>query len=158
MEQQEVRVFSGNLRSRIEKLAGILGAQTTKTMDSDEKYDRIKAGDAGLDIVSFLKLDEASHIPVALAQCTCSYDEWINKQGSINSDTWRARIDPIAPFWRYMYVPFFCHNASGKFEQPTEIHTCLIDRQRIINLLDLHPELFEQLESLKIRELITEIW
>ena len=53
---------------------------------------------------------------------------------------------------------FFAIAASGKFEQPTEIHTCLIDRQRIINLLDLHPELFEQLESLKIRELITEIW
>ena len=76
-------------------------------MDADKRYDRIKAGDAGLDIVSFLKLDEASHIPVALAQCTCSYDEWINKQESINSDTWRTRIDPIAPFWRYMYVPFY---------------------------------------------------
>lgn len=109
-------------------------------------------------IVSFLKLDEASHIPVALAQCTCSYDEWINKQESINSDTWRTRIDPIAPFWRYMYVPFYCHNASGKFEQLTDIHTCLIDRQRILCLLDLHHELFEQLESLQLQVLINNIW
>jgi len=155
---RDTNLFHGNLRSRIEQLAEFLGAQTTKTMDADKRYDRIKAGDAGLDIVSFLKLDEASHIPVALAQCTCSYDEWINKQESINSDTWRARIDPIAPFWRYMYVPFYCHNASGKFEQSTDIHTCLIDRQRILCLLDLHHELFEQLESLQLEVLINNIW
>ena len=155
---RDTNLFHGNLRSRIEQLAEFLGAQTTKTMDADKRYDRIKAGDAGLDIVSFLKLDEASHIPVALAQCTCSYDEWINKQESINSDTWRTRIDPIAPFWRYMYVPFYCHNASGKFEQLTDIHTCLIDRQRILCLLDLHHELFEQLESLQLQVLINNIW
>ena len=66
--------------------------------------------------------------------------------------------DPIAPFWRYMYVPFYCHNASGKFEQLTDIHTCLIDRQRILCLLDLHHELFEQLESLQLQVLINNIW
>ncbi|NSD31838.1 hypothetical protein [Coprococcus comes] len=158
VSKDDTNLFHGNLRSRIEQLAEFLGAQTTKTMDADKRYDRIKAGDAGLDIVSFLKLDEASHIPVALAQCTCSYDEWINKQESINSDTWRTRIDPIAPFWRYMYVPFYCHNASGKFEQLTDIHTCLIDRQRILCLLDLHHELFEQLESLQLQVLINNIW
>lgn len=155
---RDVSIFGGNLRSRIEQLAGCLGAQTTKTMDADKKYDRIKAGDAGLDIVSFLKLDSASHIPVALGQCTCSYDKWIEKQESINRDTWHARIDPIAPFWRFMYVPFFCRDASGKFEHPAEIHTCLIDRQRILTLLDSHEELFDELRPLKIKELIREIW
>lgn len=57
-----------------------------------------------------------------------------------------------------MYVPFYCHNASGKFEQLTDIHTCLIDRQRILCLLDLHHELFEQLESLQLQVLINNIW
>lgn len=155
---RDTSMFSGNLRSRIEKLASCLGAQTTKTMDADLKYDWIKAGDAGLDIVSFVKLDSASHIPVALGQCTCSYDKWIEKQESINRDTWRARIDPLAPFWRFMFVPFFCRDASGKFEQPTQIHTCLIDRQRILTLLDLHEELFTELCPLKIKELMQEIW
>ena len=155
---RDVSIFGGNLRSRIEQLAACLGAQTTKTMDADPKYDRIKAGDAGLDIVSFLKLDEASHIPVALGQCTCSYDKWIEKQESINWDTWRARIDPLAPFWRFMYVPFFCRTASGMFEQPSEIHTCLIDRQRILALLDSHKELFRETDSLKIKKIILEIW
>ncbi len=151
-------IFKGTLRTRIIQLANFLGAQTTKTMDKDEKYDRIHAGDAGLDIVSFLKLDTASHIPLALGQCTCSYDEWINKQSSINRDTWSARIEPLAPFWRYMYVPFFCHDASGRLENSAEIYTCLIDRQRILNIFELHNELFTETAILNIKGLIKEIW
>lgn len=125
----------------------------------DEDLDELQRGEAE----HSLKYDKLSSVignyyEIALAQCTCSYDEWINKQESINSDTWRTRIDPIAPFWRYMYVPFYCHNASGKFEQLTDIHTCLIDRQRILCLLDLHHELFEQLESLQLQVLINNIW
>ena len=65
---------------------------------------------------------------------------------------------PIRKANPYMYVPFYCHNASGKFEQLTDIHTCLIDRQRILCLLDLHHELFEQLESLQLQVLINNIW
>ena len=151
-------LFRGTLRTRISQLANILGAQTTKSMDKDEKYDRIHAGDAGLDIVSFLKLDNASHIPLALGQCACSYDEWMDKQSSIDNDTWSTRIDPLAPFWRYMYVPFFCHDASGRLENLTEIHTCLIDRQRILNIFDLHNELFTETSILNIMDLIKEIW
>lgn len=151
-------LFQGTLRTRIGKLANILGAQTTKSLDRDRKYDRIYAGDAGLDIVSFLKLDNASHIPLALGQCACSYEEWINKQSSIDCDTWSARIDPLAPFWRYMYVPFFCHDASGRLENLTEIHTCLIDRQRILNIFELHNELFTETAILNIENLIKEIW
>lgn len=151
-------LFNGTLRSRISQLANILGAQTTKSMDSNKKYDLIHAGDAGLDIVSFLKLDDASHIPFALGQCTCSYDEWINKQFSIDRETWSARIDPLAPFWRYMYIPFFNHDASGRLENPTQVYTCLIDRQRILKIIDLHNELLVETAPLNIKDLIMEIW
>lgn len=150
--------FSGDLRSRIRQLAELLGAQTTKVLDDDTRYDRIRAGDAGLDIVSVLKLDDTSHIPFALGQCTCSYENWVDKQRSIDQDTWRARIDPIAPFWRFMFVPFFCRNASGRFERPTDIHTCLIDRQRILTILERHPGLYRDLRMLKLKERLQEIW
>ncbi len=155
---RETGFFKGTLRTRISQLANMLGAQTTKTMDRDARYDRTHAGDAGLDIVSFLKLDNASHIPLALGQCACSYDEWMNKQSSIDRDTWIARIEPLAPFWRYMYVPFFCHDASGRLENLTEIYTCLIDRQRILNIFELHNELFTETAILNIKDLIKEIW
>lgn len=151
-------IFTGNLRTRIAKLADLLGAQTTKSMDSNERYDRVHAGDAGLDIVSYVKLDNSSHIPFALGQCACSYVEWKNKQYSISSDEWRARIDPMAPFWQYMFVPFSCHNAAGKFEEVTEIHTCLIDRQRILSILDMEENLFAETGTLGIAALLREVW
>lgn len=154
---REASLFKGNLRKRIEQLAECLGTTTTKSMDRDDYYDRVNAGDDGLDIVSFLKLDNASHIPFALAQCTCSYDEWVNKQKSIDSASWRARFDSLAPFWEFMYVPFFYRNASGRFEQSTKVYTCLIDRERILNILELHNELFHELEFLNIENLIEEI-
>lgn len=56
---RDTNLFHGNLRSRIEQLAEFLGAQTTKTMDADKRYDRIKAGDAGLDILHW----ESWHTP-----------------------------------------------------------------------------------------------
>ncbi len=151
-------LFKGNLRARIGKLADCLGAYTTKAIDQDDRYDRICAGDGGLDIVSFLKLDDASHIPVAFGQCTCSYDEWINKQVSISYGVWRRKIESLAPLWCYMYVPFVCHSISGKFEQPAEIHTCLIDRQRILNILERHMGLYQEEDSLELKKLIQEVW
>lgn len=150
--------FQGNLRSRIKILADCLGAQTTKTMDSDRRYDSVHGGDAGLDLVSFVKLDHASHIPFALGQCTCSYDHWIDKQPSINRGAWRSKMEPLAPFWRFLFVPFSCHNALGRFEQATEIHTCLIDRQRILHILQSHCHLLEEMRHFKLGELLREAW
>lgn len=135
-----------------------MNEQTTKTLDENKRYDRIHAGDAGIDLVSFLRLDFASYIPFALGQCTCSYDEWIDKQISINLDTWHARMEPLAPFWQFMYVPFSCHNVLNRFEQASEIHTCLIDRQRILHILKSHDYLIHEMESFNLNELIKEIW
>ena len=151
-------VFHGNLRTRIMQLAECLGAQTTKIIDQDERYDRIRGGDGGLDIVSFLKLDDSSHIPFAFAQCTCSYDEWIDKQKAVGYDVWSTRIAPLAPFWSCMFVPFFCQNASGRFENATEIHTCVIDRKRILNLLNSNHKLFCETELKELKELLKKIW
>lgn len=151
-------VFVGNLRTRIEKLADLLGAQTTKSMDRNERYDRIPAGDAGLDIVSYVKLDNASHIPLALGQCACSYEKWKEKQYSISRDEWTACIDPLAPFWQYMFVPFFCRNAAGRFEEETKIHTCLIDRQRILSILDMQEGLLAETGTLGIAALLRDVW
>lgn len=137
--------FVGNLRVRVQKLAECFNAQTTKTFDVDPKYD-VAGGDAGIDLVAFNKIDEASHIPIALAQCTCSYTNWEIKQESVNMESFTQKIMPVAPFGQYMFVSFFCRNATGKFENPTTITTCLIDRLRIIKLIDRHQELYDYID------------
>lgn len=132
-------MFTGTLRKRIEKLAKCFGANTTKTFDNDTRLD-VPAGDAGLDLVAYNKLDNSTHIPIALGQCTCSYTKWEIKQEDINREKWKQKIEPLPPFQEYMFVSFFCRDAGGKFEKPTTITTCLIDRQRILKVLDLHKQ------------------
>lgn len=136
---RENSLFTGNLRTRIEKLAFCLGAQTTKSFDVDKQFD-VAGGDEGIDMVAFNKIDNASHIPVAFGQCTCSYSKWEIKQEEINQDAWVQKIMPLAPFGKYMFVSFFCRDATGQFENPTTITTCLIDRLRILKILSKHNQ------------------
>lgn len=132
-------IFKGNLRTRIEKLADCFGAETTKTFDMDKQFD-VPGGDEGIDLVAFNKIDDATHIPIVLAQCTCSYEKWEIKQEEINQQAWNQKIMPLAPFGKYMFVSFFCREATGKFENPATITTCLIDRLRILKIIEKHNE------------------
>lgn len=147
--------FTGNLRSRIEILAKCFNSETTKSFDSDQQFD-VSAGDEGIDLVAFNHIDEATHIPIALGQCTCSYLKWEIKQEEINQDAWTQKIIPIAPFGKYMFVSFFCRNTWGKFENPTTITTCLIDRLRILLTIRRHNEIFEKINALEQVSLIKE--
>lgn len=155
---REEGLFKGTLRARIEQLAKLLGATTTKQMDEEDRFDRSRGGDGGVDIISFLPIDKASHIPFAFAQCTCSYDNWVAKQASIGEDVWGNLIRPLAPYMRYMFVPFSCHNTSGAFEEVTNIHTCLIDRIRILAIVSVHPEINGEIKHLELEKTMSEIW
>lgn len=119
-------IFSGNLRTRIKQLANCIGGNTTKSFDNDNQFD-VPGGDEGLDLVAYLKLDGATHIPIAFGQCTCSHEDWDIKQESINQENWNRKIEGLAPYTRFMFVPFYCRLANGQFENPTTISTCLID-------------------------------
>lgn len=127
--------YTGNLRTRIEILAKDLGAVPTPSLNEDKQYDRIPNGDAGLDIVAYYPLDKSQYIPFCFAQCTCSYSKWMDKQDSIGYDDWNNLITPIPYYGKYMMVPFSCHNAAGRFENITKIHTFLIDRIRLLRII-----------------------
>lgn len=144
---REGEMFTGNLRNRLNRLAECFGARTTKSFDADSQFD-VPSGDEGIDLVAFNKLDSATHIPIAIGQCTCSYLNWENKQKDISREYWRYKMEPLPPFEEYMFVSFFCRNANGKFENPTTITTCLIDRLRIFRLMELHNELLNNIDVL----------
>lgn len=138
--------FTGNLKTRLGQLAECFGARTTKDLDDDPQFNA-SAGDEGIDLVAFNKLDSASHIPIAIGQCTCSYSKWEDKQKDISREYWRYKISPLPPYTEYMFVPFFCRNAAGKFEHRTTITTCLMDRLRLIKLLELHEDIFDNIDN-----------
>ena len=127
-------VFDGTVRERIEKLADMLNTRTTFTFKENERYD-VTSGDAGLDIVSFATLDAESFSPLIMAQCACSYDDWGNKQNDINEAKWGHIFESIAPYMKFMFVPFFLRNNTNDFLNKTEIYTCLYDRLRIIKII-----------------------
>ncbi|MDQ0902753.1 hypothetical protein [Paenibacillus sp. V4I7] len=125
--------YEGNLRQRISTLANNLSAITSKPFDMDSKYD-VPAGDGGLDLVSFTSFDNMPFIPFSFGQCACSNEEWEEKQSSIKPDTWLARLNNIAPYLQYTFVPFYCRRANGEFENVSVINTCVIDRHRIFKI------------------------
>ena len=127
-------VYTGNLRTRLHTLATNLSTSTTLSFRRDTRFD-VPAGDGGIDLVSYIQLDGHPFIPVALGQCACSYDEWSSKQYSVDYDRWKIRYENIAKFLEIMFVPFFYRLTNGEFEQLTEIRTCLIDRQRIFEII-----------------------
>ncbi len=132
-------LFRGNLRQRMESLSQLLNSHTTNDFKISPKYD-VPNGDGGIDLVSFLTLDSASHIPVALGQCTCNHSDWTSKQLSISQARISQIFAPLAPYQQYMFVPFFFRNIMGDFYDGTEILTCLIDRERIIHRLESTQE------------------
>ena len=82
-------VFSGSTRGeRLGKLAELLHGSLTTSLQRDPSL-TTTAGDEGLDVVAFCELDasrgKVSKIPVCLAQCSCSYSEWVDKQQSITT-------------------------------------------------------------------------
>ena len=127
--------FHGNLKERIRELATMLHINTTRTFEEDMSYDRSAGGDNGIDIVYCLEIDDAQALPFSFAQCTCSYDKWLDKQSSVTKDKWDKIMEPIISYPSYMFVPFSCHNASGLIEYTSRLRTILIDRVRMVRLI-----------------------
>lgn len=127
-------VFNGSVRERIEKLADMLNTRTTSLFRENERYD-VSGGDAGLDIVSFATLDSESFSPLIMAQCACSYDDWEKKQNDINEAKWGHIFESIAPYMKFLFVPFFWRKNTNTFIDKTEIYSCLFDRLRIMKIM-----------------------
>lgn len=138
--------YSGNLKQRLRTLADNLCAITSKSLDSDSDYE-VPGGDGGLDIVSYVPIDGMPFIPISLAQCACSYEEWQDKQSSISEAIWRARFTNLSPYLQFTFVPFYYRKASGEFENLTRVITCLMDRHRIFKLLQTHEETLENFKK-----------
>ena len=147
---RESDFFSGSLRERVELLAKCLGTETTKKFDREDRFDSIFGGVGGIDIVAFTPIDKAGFVPFSFSQCTCSYDKWKDKQNSIGEELWNSYVELGVHYAQYMFVPFSCHNSQGKFCNETRIKTYLIDRIRIIKLVEkvtFRSDEFERLYS-----------
>ena len=127
--------YAGDVYTRICRLGEDLRAQV---LCNESHFSGNTAGDGGLDIVGWKPFkDQAPGMPVVLSQCACSKDMWKSKQSSIHHTKWDNRLLWTTPFSPVMCVPFSFRKATGLWENSDDIEkTLLIDRDRIINLLE----------------------
>jgi hypothetical protein len=134
--------FHGGLL--LDKLKILATCLNTNLSDKANKSPQFKnpSGDAGIDLVSFIKLDfdtcKSSMLPVCMGQCSCSYDDWIQKQMSIHSFTMNNFFNDFARCHEYMFIPFPLRGISGDWadEEMVKIQTIIIDRVRFLNILE----------------------
>jgi len=135
--------YGGTLLEKLTKLSLCLGT-SLKQKTIDDPHNQSGAGDKGLDIVSFLNPDEnlkqAPYIPLCFGQCSCSYDEWKQKQSTIKKNIWDNRISELPNYHEYLFVPFPVRGIDGFWAggDHSEIHTIVIDRFRFLNLLRMN--------------------
>lgn len=135
--------YHGNLAKRIKLLGETIGLDSL--VDNSPKYQSIPGGDSGLDILSYLKIDNAENIPFAFGQITCNYNDWIDKQKTVLKDNWNNKLKYIVQYPAFMLIPFAYHDSLDRFSEPEEITTFLIDRIRFIKLAQLDESMKEQI-------------
>jgi hypothetical protein len=136
--------YVGNTYSKMKKLA-----EDTRTQlrVREDEYSSRSTGDDGLDIVAWLPLPDALPIiPVYFAQCSCHHSNWIAKQSSAGDGRWRSKLSSNVPFQAFSFSPT-CFRNGYSWARESEISTILIDRVRLLRLLEKEPKLLPTLEA-----------
>ena len=128
--------YTGHLFDRFKKLAADLRAELTVKR---AHYKRINTGDGGLDIVAWHPMgdDERVGIPIALAQCGCTAEEWTLK--SLEASPSRlAHLRAHHRWATYYFMPQdLSTSIDGKNDwqrRPSLTDCIVVDRLRLIRL------------------------
>jgi hypothetical protein len=128
--------FRGNLNEKFQRLAKTLRVNTSRTIDESPDFG-LRGGDAGIDLFSVIEFpDDEGWRPIAFGQSTCSIDKWSQKQFTISEDRLRSYLELSSGFNRYSFVPFYWRNMGNRFIKTHDIITILVDRCRILNMLN----------------------
>lgn len=142
----------GKLIDRFEKLAQCLHTDVKPGAKKNPRYNRA-SGDGGLDLVGFIQLDdpkaEVPFIPLCFAQCACSVEKWVEKQGSIKYDQWDQRFEQLAHYCEFVFVPFSLRGPDGKWsdEEADRMTVIPIDRIRFLHIATAKGEDFTFFEA-----------
>jgi hypothetical protein len=135
--------YGGKQIENLEKIGLYLNTSLKDNAKNNPRF-KSSSGDAGIDIISYNKIDRemcaASMLPVCVGQCSTSYTEWSIKQLSIKSSSLNNLFENIAAYHEYMFVSFPLRGINGKwaYEEASKIQTIMIDRIRFLNILHLN--------------------
>jgi hypothetical protein len=139
--------YTGNIFQRIEKLAGDLSGNL---IAKQEDFPPTSTGDAGLDLIAWVPLDDPAPGRFAIfGQCACT-PEWTSKQHSSAPPNWCAgkmhlQIHPV----NAVFTPFYLRDLDGEWHRPaTDFGPYLhIDRLRLTSIFKKAEKKFPNLST-----------
>jgi hypothetical protein len=144
--------YTGNLWNKINTLAKDL---RERVLASESEFSAQNTGDKGLDVVGwfpFPDADAAPGLPIYFGQCGCTAS-WVEKQDSCSHGAWSQIMTFCSPPGKIAFIPFCFRNSDGGWHKLVDIHwAILIDRLRLIHLLQDRLQHFEPLRSCDIVE------
>jgi hypothetical protein len=127
--------YQGTLFEKLKLLANDLRC-TANFVEAD--FNPNDTGDGGMDIVAWHPMsDLRSGIPIAVAQCGCSRDDWEYKQLEAHPVKHSQRLPVMHPWANYYFMPLDFRRADGDWANKSDLsEVIIVDRLRILGLAE----------------------
>lgn len=120
----------------IEKLRRISEDIRAKANLEERDFKPNDTGDGGIDMVAWHPMgDNRDNIPISLAQCGCSRDEWMTKQLEASHAKLGNLLVTKHPWANYYFLPFDFRDTDGGWAHKRHINMAIfVDRLRMLRL------------------------
>ncbi len=125
--------YTGLLFNKLTKIAQDFRCTANFTINDFKPNDR---GDGGIDILAWHDMgDDRPSIPIALAQCGCSKDEWVAKQLEASPAKMLHMLPVIHPWATYYFLPQDLRWHNADWAHKSDIGAAIfVDRLRLMRL------------------------
>jgi hypothetical protein len=129
--------YKGRLFKRLKQLAADLRGQL---LVEERAFKTRDSGDGGLDLVAWHPMgdDEREGIPIALAQCGCTAEEWSLKMLEASPASLGTNLATLHPWATYYFMPQDLYDSAGgrqAWQRRRALREAIvIDRARVIRL------------------------
>lgn len=127
--------YQGTLFQKLTELAADLRCAANFAQADFSPAD---TGDGGMDIVGWHPMsDSRSGMPIAMAQCGCSRDDWEHKQLEAHPVKHSQRLPVMHPWANYYFMPLDFRRADGDWAKKSDLaEVIIVDRLRILGLAE----------------------
>ena len=145
--------FGNKLKDALRKLAEVL--KETPNVNEINSLSEQDVGDAGLDIVIYKEwVDDARAVPAYFGQCAAQQTNWPTKKYESNPSSFENYLNFFHKPGTIMFIPLCFRSVDGTWVNSDGHQTILVDRKRLLDLIearieggDDQEELFERIPA-----------
>ena len=144
--------YQGTLFEKLQLIAADIRARFNCRPEDFRANDR---GDGGIDIVAWHPMgDDREGVPIAMAQCGCSRDDWSFKHLEASPAKLGHQLSVMHPWSTYYFLPQDLRKGSNWAQKSDMGHAIFVDRLRIIRL----ARQYELTASMEIPTFLTDVF